>query len=37
MLHPDMIGRNADYVRMAMTFWKEAAQDLIITMVAVKK
>jgi hypothetical protein len=36
-LHQEMNGRNADYVRMAATFWKEAAQDLIIVASAIKK
>jgi hypothetical protein len=36
-LHPEMAGRNAEYVRMAITFWKEAAQDMIILACAIKK
>ena len=35
--HPDLAGRSPEYIRMALTFWKEAAQDLIINMIAVKK
>jgi hypothetical protein len=34
-LHQDMAGRNAEYVRMAVTFWKEAVQDLVIHAVKV--
>lgn len=30
-LHQNMAGRNQEYVQMAVTHWKEAAQDLIIT------
>lgn len=36
-LHQEMAGRNAEYVRMAITFWKEAAQDLILTCACIKK
>jgi hypothetical protein len=36
-LHQEMAGRNADYVRMAVTFWKEAAQDLVLTLCCIKK
>jgi hypothetical protein len=36
-LHQNMAGRNQEYVQMALTHWKEAAQDLILTMCAVKK
>jgi hypothetical protein len=36
-LHPDMAGRNEHYVRHAVTFWKEAAQDLVLTMACIKK
>jgi hypothetical protein len=36
-LHQEMAGRNAEYVRMAVTFWKEAASDLILTCACVKK
>ncbi len=35
--HQEMAGRNAEYVRMAVTFWKEVAQDLIIVAACVKK
>ena len=36
-LHQGMAGRNAEYVQMAVTFWKEAIQDLIIIASALKK
>ena len=36
-LHPEMNGRNAEYIQHAAKFWKEVCQDLIITMTAVKK
>jgi hypothetical protein len=36
-LHQEMAGRNQEYVRMAVTFWKEAAQDLMITACCIKK
>lgn len=35
-IHQNMVGRNSDYVQMAMTHWKESAQDLIINMVCKK-
>ena len=36
-LHQGMAGRNQEYVQFAVTFWKEAAQDLIVTAACVKK
>jgi hypothetical protein len=36
-LHPDLAGRNAEYMNMAVRFWKEAAQDTIFTLVAIKQ
>jgi hypothetical protein len=36
-LHQNMAGRNAEYVQMAVTHWKEAAQDLILVMSCIKK
>jgi len=36
-LHQDLNGRNAEYVRWALTFFKDAALDLILTMSAIKK
>lgn len=36
-LHQEMSGRSAEYVRMAVSFWKEVAQDLIITLACIKK
>jgi hypothetical protein len=36
-LHQGMAGRNQEYVQMAVTFWKESAQDLIIRASAIKK
>ena len=35
-LHQTLMARNAEYQQHAITFWKEAAQDLICTMVARK-
>ncbi len=31
-LHPGIINRNQEYQQHAVTFWKEAAQDLIVTL-----
>lgn len=36
-LHQGMSGRSQEYVTFAVTFWKEVAQDLIITACAIKK
>ena len=36
-LHQGMAGRNAEYVQFAVTYFKEAVQDLQLTMVAIKK
>lgn len=36
-LHQEMNGRNPEYVRMAVQFWKEVAQDLVFVMSAIKK
>lgn len=36
-LHQGLAGRNAEYVQMAVQFWKEAAQDLIVTAACLKK
>lgn len=36
-LHQEMTGRNQEYLRMALTFWKEAAQDVIFTAACIKK
>jgi hypothetical protein len=36
-LHQNMAGRNQEYLTHAITFWKEAAQDLILTMSCIKK
>lgn len=36
-VHQDLAGRNAEYVRYAVTFFKEAAQDLVLTLSAIKK
>ncbi len=36
-LHQEMAGRNAEYVRMAVSFWKEIAQDLILVASCIKK
>lgn len=34
-LHPAMVTRNQDYQQHAVGFWKEAAQDLIVTLIKV--
>lgn len=31
-LHPEIVSRNQEYQQNALTFWKEAAQDLIATL-----
>jgi hypothetical protein len=36
-LHQDMAGRNQEYVRMAVQFYKEAAQDIIFVASCIKK
>jgi hypothetical protein len=36
-LHQGMAGRNQEYVQFAVTYWKEAAQDLIFNCCAIKK
>jgi hypothetical protein len=35
-LHQDLLPRNQDYQMHALTFWKEAAQDIIATLISVK-
>lgn len=35
-LHPDILKRNAEFQQFAVTFYKEASQDLIATLVAKK-
>ena len=32
-LHPQLVSRNQEYQQHAITFWKEAAQDLIATII----
>jgi hypothetical protein len=36
-LHQGLAGRNSEYVQMAVTFWKEAVQDLVIVASCIKK
>jgi hypothetical protein len=36
-LHQGMAGRNQEYVTFAVTYWKEAAQDLLITAVKIAR
>jgi hypothetical protein len=36
-LHQGLAGRNTEYVQMAVTFWKEAIQDVIFVAACVKK
>jgi hypothetical protein len=36
-LHPSMAGRNQEYVQFAVTFWTEAAQDIMFNCCAIKK
>jgi hypothetical protein len=36
-LHQGLAGRNQEYVQMAVTYWKEAAQDVIFVASAIKK
>jgi hypothetical protein len=36
-LHGALTGRNQEYVQHAVNFWKEAAQDVIFVMTAIKK
>jgi hypothetical protein len=33
VLHPNIVSRNQEYQQNALTFWKEAAQDIIATLV----
>jgi SAM-dependent methyltransferase len=35
-LHPNIVSRNSEYQNHALTFWKEAAQDLHATLIAKK-